>query len=66
MLSIGKPFIVSNCRLFCKGCREEISVKKSSIENNLKSQKHKASGREKQEADIAESLVKYKSEVHPK
>ena len=63
-----EPFTVSNCKLFCKGCREEISVKKSSIENHLKSLKH-LNGKEKlrhREADIAESLAKYNSEVHPK
>ena len=59
----NKPFTVSNCKLFCKGYREEISVKKSSIENHLKSLKHlngkeKLRHRETQEADIAESLTK--------
>ena len=67
----NEPFTVSNCNLFCKGCKEEISVKKSSIENHLKSLKHrngkeKLRRRETQEADIAESLAKYNSEVHPK
>ena len=67
----NEPFTVSNCKLFCKGCREEISVKNSSIENHLKSLKHlngkeKLRHRETQEADIAESLTKYNSEVHPK
>ena len=67
----NQPFTVSNCALFCKGCREELSIKKSSIENHLKSQKHrtgkeKLKQREIQETGIAESLARYNSEVHPK
>ena len=66
-----EPFTVSNCKLFCKACREEISVKKSSIENHLKSQKHhngkqKMRQRAVREGDIAESLAKYNNDVHPK
>jgi len=46
-------------------------VKKSSIENHLKSQKHRKGKenikrREEQQVDIAESLTKYNGEVHPK
>ena len=36
-----EPFTVSNCKLFCMGCREEICIKKSSIENHLRSSKHR-------------------------
>ena len=36
-----ESFTVSNCKLFCMGCREEICVKKSSIENHLRSLKHR-------------------------
>ena len=36
-----EPFTVSNCKLFCMGCREEICVKKSSIENHVRLSKHR-------------------------
>jgi len=57
--------------LFCKGCREELSTKKSSIENHLKSQKHhrgkeKVKQREVQETDNAKALARCNTEVHPK
>ena len=77
-----EPFTVSNCKLFCVGCREEICVKKSSIENHLNRQNT-------EKKKICESNVKsvlqnpwrsiikliiiviiinswYNSEVHPK
>ena len=59
----GENFTVSklNGQLFCNACREEIGLKKTIIENHVKSSKH-ASGKEgleKKEArerDIAKSL----------
>ena len=56
--------------LFCKACREELSLKKSTIEKHVSSAKHSA-GKErvvkgkKQEMDIAEALKKYDAVVHP-
>ena len=66
-----EPFTVSNCKLFCMGCREEIYVKKSSIENHLRSLKHRK-GKERlkqkelKEISISKSLEKYNNQVHPK
>ena len=60
---------VSNKALYCLGCREEVSVKKSVLELHIKSQKH-LNGKKrlelkgKREADIAMALRKYDSEHH--
>jgi len=35
----NEPLSVSNKKLFCKACREELSVKKSSVDNRIKSSK---------------------------
>ena len=35
-----EPFCVSNKRLFCSSCREELPLKKSSIDAHVKSSKH--------------------------
>lgn len=62
---------VSNGRLFCNACREEIGLKKMIILNHIKSTKQ-ASGKiciKKKEArkrDIVESLVAYDNKVHAK
>ena len=61
---------VSNKRLFCLSCREEIAVKKSVIELHIKSKKHVRDKKqlvlkEKRERDIAKARQKYNSEVHP-
>jgi len=36
-----EPFTVSNSKLFCNGCREELCIKKSSTKNHIASAKHK-------------------------
>ena len=60
-----------NKKLFCAGCREQLSVKKSTLELHIKSLKHNIRGkerlvsREKRQQDIAKSLQKYDKEVHP-
>ena len=65
----GENLAVSNKALFCLGCREEVSVKKSVLELHIKSQKH-LNGKKrlelkgKREADIAMALRKYDSEHH--
>ena len=61
---------MSNKKLFCSGCREQISLKKSSIELHIKTLKHvrgkkRLAAKEKRQMDIAESLKKYDGEVHP-
>ena len=53
---------VSAGKLFCKACREELSLKSSSLSNHLKSQKHKDGKRRLQkkeagERDIAKQLA---------
>ena len=60
---------VSAGKLFCKACREELSLKSSSLSNHLKSQKHKDGKRRLQkkeatEQDIAKKLVSYNKETH--
>ena len=35
-----EPFTVASGKLFCQGCREELPLKKSSIEYHIKSAKH--------------------------
>ena len=65
----NEPFSISNNKLFCKGCREELCVKKSSVSNHLKSSKH-IKGKEKlrkkeiREKDLTETLQRYNNEVH--
>lgn len=68
---LNEPFKVSNKKLFCSSCREELSLKKSSIDIHIKSSKHikhteRWNQKEEQELDIAEALKEYQSRVHPK
>lgn len=63
-------FTVSNRRLFCCACREELAVKKSVIEHHIASHKHKRgkerfASKAKYERDICESLKSYDKELHP-
>ena len=64
-----EPFTVSNLRLFCSACREQISLKRSVIMNHIQCAKHK-NGRERlkskelREKRIAEMLVKHNEEQH--
>ena len=37
-----EPFVLSHGQLFCNSCREELSVKSSSLRNHVKSAKHQA------------------------
>ncbi len=65
----NEPFVVSNIVLFCRGCREELCMKSSSIKNHCRSSKHlerkqKLEKKQACEQDIAEALLAYK-EVHP-
>jgi hypothetical protein len=62
---------VSAGKLFCRACREELSVKKSVIKNHVESMKHRSSkGRlkekEKRDSDIVDAMQRYSKQVHPK
>ena len=66
----NEPLAVRNKKLFCLGCREQLSVKKSTLELHMKSLKHvkakeRLASNEKRQLDIAKSLKKYDNEVHP-
>ena len=61
---------VSNNKLFCSACREELSSKKSSLLNHFESNKHQMGKErlrlgEKRERDIYKSLQDYDRRVHP-
>ena len=65
----NEPFSVANKKLFCRACREELSVKKSVVENHVKSSKHakgkeRMSKKEAEERDLAETFQKYNDDVH--
>ena len=68
----NEPFKVSNKKLIiCSSCREELRLKKSSIDIHIKSSKHikntkRWKQKEEHELDIAEALKDYQSRVHPK
>ena len=61
---------VSAGRIFCTACREELSTKKSTIDNHIASAKHSAGkerllAKDRREKDIAEAFRQYDAEVHP-
>ena len=62
--------MVSNRRVFCRACREEVSLKSSSVRNHVKSVKHidvnKLAGKEAREQDIADALKIHTSKEHLK
>ena len=65
-----EQFTVSNNKLFCSACREELASKKSSIESHVRSQKHtngkkRLALRSKRESDILQALKTYDSQIHP-
>lgn len=66
----SSEYIVDSGRkLFCKACREELSLKKSTIEKHVVSSKHHAgkdriARSKKQEMDLAEALKRYDAVVH--
>ena len=64
---------VSAGKLFCRACREELSVKKSVVKNHGESMKHtcrSSKGRlkekEKRDSDIVDAMQRYSKQVHPK
>jgi len=57
----NEPFTVSAGKLFCNECREELSLKHSSLNNHVKYSKHKErklklAAKDKIEKDIAKAL----------
>ena len=61
---------VSAGKLFCRACREELSLKKSSTQKHVTSSKHTAGKeklvkKEKRDMDIVEALQKYDTNAHP-
>lgn len=67
----GEPLTVSNSKLFCRACREELSVKSSSVKNHLSSKKHqegkkKIEKKEAREQDIVQALQRYNKDCHPR
>ena len=64
-----EPFSVSSGKLFCKACREILSVKSSTLQNHIKSEKHldgkkKLKEKKSNQADIVEALAKYNEGSH--
>ena len=56
-------------KLFCEACREELSLKKSTIKNHIRSSKHSSmknrlKERKARDGDLVQSLKKYEEE-HP-
>ena len=67
----GENLSVSNKKLFCLGCREELSVKSSMINNHIKSTKHttgkkRLENQRKDELEIVELLRSQDALEHPK
>lgn len=67
----GENFKESAGTLFCTGCREEVGLKKTIIQQHIKSSKHcrgkeKLAVKERREKDIANVLIGYDNENHPK
>ena len=63
-------FTVSNKKLFCSTCREEVATKKSVINAHVKSQKHERGKRRlalnsQRECDIVQALKQFDREFHP-
>ena len=64
-------FQVCNKKLFCQACREELSLKKSVIDNHIKSVKHtnsklKVVAKESRTMKITKALKNYDASAHPK
>ena len=64
-----ESLVVSNGKLFCNACREELNLKKSSVKNHISSVKHKngkvqLQAKAKRERDIADALQKHNGEQH--
>ena len=67
----GEPLIVSNKKLFCSACREQLSMKMSSLKNHIQTSKHKdgvkrLKSKEAREKNIAEALKTHNQDAHLK
>ena len=56
-------------KLFCEACREELSLRKSTIKNHIRSSKHSSikdrlKERKARDGDLVQSLKKYDEEEH--
>ena len=65
----NESLVVSAGKLFCSGCREEMSLKSSVITNHIRSAKHEVGKerlqqKEAREADIASALRVHNESVH--
>ena len=65
----GEHLVVSRYKLFCKACREELNLKRSTIQNHVRSAKHvdgkeKMAKREAREQDIAVALKAHNASEH--
>ena len=63
--------IVSNRKLFCRACREELLVKTSVISNHIQSAKHKSGKtrldkKQKDDVEIVEAMKVYDAAENPK
>ena len=66
----NKNLTVSNSKLFCRACREELALKKNMTTNHVQSAKHQAGksrlvSKEAKEKDIAEALIATDQQCHP-
>ena len=64
-----EPFVVSNGTLSCRGCKEELCLKTSSVKNHIRSVEHlegkqKLEKKQAREKNIAQALLVYNKEVH--
>ena len=67
----GEQLVESAGKLFCRACRENVAVKRSFVQNHIKSKKHEESKerlekKESRERDIAEALRAHDAETHRK
>ena len=65
----NEHFTVSNGKLFCEACREQLNLKKSSMNNHVQSAKHKdrkvkLQEKEKQDQTIVQALQRYNETHH--
>ena len=66
-----EQLVVSAGKLFCKACKEILCLKRSVIQNHVKSSKHQdgkqtLTTKEKKERDLAQALERHDQETHRK
>ena len=67
----GEKFDMSAGKLFCKACREKLSLKSSSVANHVKSAKHvdgkkRLASKQARQQDIARALSVHNEQTHLK